>query len=169
MGTSVVAPTDSDDPDDWARYFDANPEVMHHLLRDVYVATRGPEHRPSLDDLWKMLEEPRFTDLPFVDAALQLLGDRSLRWLSVQVGMSLGTVHNLMNGKRPVVKPQRVPESMREIEKFARAFRVHPSYFSEWRRLWLMSLLDSAFAAKPELSAALFQRYAAVGPGRNGR
>jgi len=150
----------SDSEDFWAKYLDENPDVLHRLLADVYQATYGAEHPPSLDDLWDLMSSPRFSAAPFGEAVMELLGGRSITWLAQQSGMAQPALSRLINGQRPIVIRNDPKTSMQRIEAVARALRVHPSYFEEWRRLWIMSLLDSAFAGRPSLSIGVFRRYA---------
>jgi len=56
--------------------------------------------------------------------------------------------------------------SMYQIEAIARVLRVHPSYFVEWRRLWILALLDDAFAAQPHLSIGVWKRFSSHETGR---
>ena len=152
---------DSDSEDFWADYLGHNPDVLHRLLADVYQATYGAEHPPSLDDLWDLMSSPQFSNEPFGVAVKQVLGRRSVNWLAQQTRIGQPVLHRLVHGERPIVKIAEDPKvSMARIETVARALRVHPSYFAEWRRLWIMSLLDSAFTSQPSLSIGVFRRYA---------
>lgn len=150
---------ESETPEFWETYLAEHPDVLHRLLADIYHATHGSEKPPTLDDLWELMSAPRFSTLPFGEAVLDQLGDRSVRWLASQVGVALSHMQRHINGTRPIVSVHDHRGSMRRIEAVARALRVHPSYFGEWRRLWVMTLIDSAFAAQPGLSVGLFQRF----------
>lgn len=149
----------SDSEEFWAKYLNEHPDVLHRLLADVYQATYGVDQPPTLDDLWDLIGHPRFSSQPFGDAVRSVLGDRSVQWLAHQVGMAQPTLHRFVAGTRPIVTINDPRGSMQRIEQVARGLRVHPSYFAEWRRLWIMSLLDSAFVAQPALSAGVFRRY----------
>lgn len=150
---------ESGSEDFWCQYLDQNPDVLHRLLADVYQATYGAERPPSLDDLWDLMSAPRFSRAPFGEAVTDLLGSRSITWLAQQAGMAQPALSRLINGQRPIVIRNDPKGSMQRIEQVARALRVHPSYFEEWRRLWIMALLDSAFAGRPDLSIGVFRRY----------
>jgi len=159
----------SDQPDFWAEYLADHPDVLHRLLADIYQATYGSERPPTLDELWEIMATPRFTTATFGEAVLDLLEsqDRSLRWLAREVGIAAAQLSRYLSGQRPIVSVHDHRGSMRRIESVAAALHVHPSYFTEWRRLWIMSLLDSAFTAQPGLSVGIFRRYA--GFAENGR
>ena len=150
------------DPDFWSAYLQENPGILHHLLADIYQSVHGTERPPTLDDLWDLVSQPRFSNLPFPDALKEALGHRTGRWLATHTGLSKSMIHRLLTGERNVVVVDDVRGSMHSIEVISRALRIHPSYFAEWRRLWVMSLLDTAFDQRPELSAHLFRRFAQI-------
>ena len=151
---------DSDNEDFWAEYLGQNPDVLHRLLADVYQATYGVDHPPSLDDLWDLISSPQFSNDSFGIAVKTALGRRSVAWLAHQAGIAQPVLHRLVHAERPIVNINDPKGSMARMEAIARVLRVHPSYFAEWRRLWIMSLLDSAFASQPALSVGVFRRYA---------
>lgn len=146
----------------WVRYLDENPDVLHRLLADVYEATYGAEAPPTLDDLWKLMSaQPRYASVPFGEAVVDALGGRSINWLAGQAGVSQSVLSRLINGLKPVVNIKDIRGSMYRLERIAAVLRVHPSYFAEWRRMWIMTLLDSAFTAQPTLSIGVYRRYSA--------
>lgn len=159
----------SDDPDFWETYLAEHPDVLHRLLADVYQATYGSAKPPTLDDLWAIMATPRFTTEEFGNAVIDLLADRSVRWLASQVGIAHQQLSRYLSGQRPIVSIHDTRGSMRRIESVAKALKVHPSYFVEWRRLWIMSLLDSAFTAQPGLSVGIFRRYSGFENARSDR
>lgn len=148
------------EPDFWETFLAENPQVLHRLLADIYSATYGTEKPPSVHDLWELMSVPQFSTKPFGEAVFEVMGTRSIRWLARQVGMAHEPTRRLLIGARPIVMVNDVPGSMKRLEAFARALSVHPSYFVEWRRLWIMSLIDVAFTSQPSLSIGVFRRYA---------
>ena len=144
----------------WVGYLGEHPDVLHRLLADVYEATFGAETPPTLDDLWKLMSaQPRYASVPFGQALIDALGDRSINWLAQQAGISQSTLSRMVNGIKPVVNIKDIRGSMYRLERVATVLRVHPSYFAEWRRMWIMTLLDSAFTAQPTLSIGVYRRY----------
>lgn len=153
--------------DFWRTYLADHPDVMHHLLADLYQATRGVDAPPAtLDDLWGLVA-PQFSNAPFGEAVKTLLAGRSVRWLAGELHLHHSFVLRVLNGQRDLVSLRDPQESMRRIEEIARVLKVHPSYFAEWRRLWLMFLLDQAFEAHPNLSIGVYKRFS--GQAMNGR
>jgi hypothetical protein len=122
----------------------------------VYEATYGADAPPTLDDLWSLMSDhPRFASCPFGEALMDALAGRSLGWLAQQTGISQPVLSRLINGDRPVIYVKDPRGSMYRLERIAQALHVHPSYFAEWRRMWIMTLLDSAFTAQMSCSVPL--------------
>lgn len=169
MQTNPMAAA-SDQATFWNDYLAQHPDVLHRLLADVYQLTHGTERPPTLDDLWQLVDAPRFAVVPFGQAVRDILPDRRLRWLAQEVGLHEAYVWKLLNGHRDIELKHDVQGSMRRLEAFAMALQVHPSYFMEWRRLWVMSLLDSAFSTQPTLSIGVYRRFSGfAGPRGNAR
>lgn len=168
---SHPAGTGSDRPDFWEDFLAKNPDVLHRLLRDVYTATYGTERPPTLDDLWEVMAAPKFATEDFGPAVLDLLEQRghSIRWLAGQVGVVHPQLWRMINGQRPIINIHDTKGSMSRLEAVAAALKVHPSYFVEWRRLWIISLIDAAFATQPSLSVGVFRRFAGFEKPGNGR
>jgi hypothetical protein len=159
----------SADPEFWEHYLDEHPDVLHRLLADVFQATHGVDRPPTLDDLWDLVSTPEFSVKPFGDALHDALSGRSVRSLAVQIGIHQTLLTRYMTGERDIVSVRDPIGSMRRLELIAKALRMHPAYFAEWRRLWLMSLLDAAFTAQPALSIGVWKRFSGFGSGRVGR
>jgi hypothetical protein len=103
---------------------------------------------------------PSFTNEPFGEAVYALLGKRSVRWLASQLHMAHVPLLRILKGERALVNIHDPKRSMLRIEAVARVLKVHPSYFAEWRRLWIMTLLDAAFAERPNLSIGVYRKFA---------
>lgn len=151
----------SKDAQFWDQFLEANPDVLHRLLADIYRATYGADKPPSLEDLWAILEAPEFTGDPFGPAVRELATRRgkSLRWLALQARVDQKHLLRYLSGESRILSAYDIEGSMERIESIARPLRVHPSYFMEWRRLWVMRLMDSAFTAHPDLSVEVFRRF----------
>jgi hypothetical protein len=159
---------DTTDAAFWSGVLSDRPDVLHRLLADVHRSAYGASRPPTLEDLWDLVGEPAFSHEPFGTAFHEVLGTRSISQVAVRAGMHRGTLLRYVNAERPIVSTQDPEGSMRRLEVVARALVVHPSYFSEWRRLWIMMLIDGAFSGRPELSVSVYRRFSAVVT-RNGR
>lgn len=159
----------SEDPGFWEGVLRDRPDVLHRLLADVHRSTYGASRPPTLEDLWQAVASPSFSNAPFGQAFTEALGDRTASSVAARAGMHRKTLMRFVSEERPVVSPQDPVGSMRRIEVISRALGVHPSYFSEWRRLWVMSLIDMAFSDRPELSVSVYRRFSAVSSRVSGR
>lgn len=143
----------------WEDYLEQNPDVLHRILGDLYQATTGSREAPdTLEELWAVIT-PTFSQEPFGEAVLTLLGEQSLRSLALRTPFSVQVLHRWVRGERPVVTVNDVEGSMYRLEQIAKGLRVHPSYFAEWRRLWAVSLIDGAFTTNPNLSVTFFRKF----------
>lgn len=156
------------DPDFWRQLLTERPDVMYRLLGDLHQAAavikgQDPSRVPTVAEL-RDLVTAQYSNEPFGASLKQLLGKRSVRWLAAQLNLHHEQINRIIRGERDVVSIQDPTGSMYQIESIARVLRVHPSYFMEWRRLWIMSLLDDAFAAQPHLSIGVWKKFSGVGP-----
>jgi len=153
---------DTTDAAYWSGVLADRPDVLHRLLADVHRSAYGATRPPTLEDLWDLVGEPAFSHEPFPVAFREVLGDRSMSQIAMRAGMHRATLLRYVTEERPIVSAQDLDGSMRRLEVVARALVVHPSYFSEWRRLWIMTLIDGAFSGRPELSVSVYRRFSAV-------
>lgn len=157
----MSTPQPNTDPAFWLDLLQRDPEVLNRLLGDLWKTVqgiRGDNRIPSLAELYE-LPLPEFSTEPFPEALRAKLGGRSLRWLAQETHITKSHMHRLAHGERPIVSLSDPRGSMAQIASIARALRVHPAYFAEWRRLWLMTLLDDAFELHPNLSIGIWTRF----------
>lgn len=159
--------------DFWVELFDERPDVLHQLLGDIYLITKAHRDEPrggrrrgkagegNLTELLEMVT-PTFSNKAFPEAIKDLMGGMSVRAFAPRTGIPFQSLQRLINGDRPLERLYDPKGSMRLLEQIAAGGKVHPSYFMEWRRLWLMMRLDDALAAKPNLSVGLFRKYATL-------
>lgn len=169
---STDALTRSRDKRFWEDVFIRQPDVMYAMLGDLYTITKAHE-RPDvrggrrarvagdLDELWEMLT-PQFSTKEFGPALRDVMGNTSLRQFASAIPMHHRSLARLMDGERNIVNKHDPEGSMRTLERIAQVARVHPSYFNEWRRLWIFSTLDDVFAAHPNTSIGLIKKYAGM-------
>lgn len=145
----------------WDRYLADHPDTLNRILADLYQVTTGAKVPASLEELWGLVAPSYATD-EFPVAVKRLLNGRSVRWLARQIGVTQPYMHRLLTGEKPIISIHDPKGSMRRLELVAKALRVHPSHFAEWRRLWAMSLIDTAFASQPNLSIAFFKKFSGL-------
>lgn len=147
----------------WASFFEERPGVLHQLLGDLYLITKAHQRADrrggrrsrtingNMEELWGMLT-PRFATEPFGPATRELMGATSLRQFAKKVPMHHHALARLISGERPVVRPKDPEGTMRILEAVAKAGGVHPSYFLEWREVFVYNALQQAFETSPNLS-----------------
>ena len=151
------------DQDWWRQFLAQRPDVMYRLLADLYQASatargKDPTKVPTVDELRELVTQ-QYSNDPFPEALQTLLAGRSVRWLAAQMKIHHSLLTRMIRGERDIVAVTDPEGSMLRLEEIARILRVHPSYFVEWRRLWIMSLLDGAFAAQPNLSIGVWKKF----------
>jgi hypothetical protein len=158
----------------WVELFDKDPTVMYAILGDiakVYVATNGPRktgRRPgvnmSLDQLEKIIT-PQYSLEPLAESLPALIGEQSLRAFAAKVPVHHHQLRRLMRGEAPVTMPM--------LESLAKAGRVGPAYFVEWRGMYLAEMLTAIAASRPNVTVRFYKQLAramdGVGLARNVR
>lgn len=155
--------------DDWVDLFSQRPDIMHAILGDIYVITKANEaavrksgRRPryingNMDELYDMIT-PKFATEPFGVAIKDLIGDQSIRKFAAKIPMHYWSLIRLMRGERQIVNPNDIDSSMTTLEMIARAGRVSPNYFIEYRTLYIMRVFRDVFAARPNLTIGVMKK-----------
>lgn len=158
---------------DWIEFFDERPDVMHQILGDIFVITKAHNatvkksgRRPryingSLDELWEMIT-PKYSTDPFGESVKTLIGDQSIRSFAAKIPMHYWSLIRLMRGERQIVNPHDISASMTTLEQIAKAGNVHPTFFAEYRTLYIFSMFHDVFAAKPNFTIGLTKRLSEI-------
>jgi hypothetical protein len=154
---------------DWVNFFTERPDAMHQILGDIFVITkahnatvkksgRRPKHvNGNLDDLWNMIT-PKYSVKPFAESMTELIGDQSIRSFAAKIPMHYWSLIRLIRGERRIVNPNDIASSMQTLELIAKAGKVHPAYFVEYRTLYIFSMFNEVFEAKPNFTIGLVKR-----------
>lgn len=147
----------------WIDRFTEDPDLMWRIVGDMvrFVSSdeipRGdktngrsagarmvqPQHR-NLETVWRVLHG-HFSNDPFPVAVRELIGKRSMRLFAQRAGFkSSATLHRYIRGERQL--------TMEALEAMAKAGKVDPAYFVEWRALWLSRELFRAMVRRPNES-----------------
>lgn len=142
----------------WEAALDHDIDLFGRIVRDILKLEQAvpgrPGPRPSLDinaairrlhQLWG----DDFTIRPFPEAFRILAGDRSLRHVASVTKLNKDCVHRLLNGELD-------PDGY-HMRMVANAFDKHPSYFLEWRMLYITQAVMSRLAWSPERTIDLFR------------
>jgi hypothetical protein len=90
------------------------------------------------------LMETKYATIPFAQSLPELIGERSLRAFAQRAGMPHQTIQKMISGEARL--------EMWRLEALAKAGRVHPSYFMEWREGHVLTYLAELLASRPNLS-----------------
>ncbi|HXV57468.1 MAG TPA: helix-turn-helix transcriptional regulator [Gaiellaceae bacterium] len=96
-----------------------------------------------------MARKRRYSTAPFGETVASLMAERKLtyRGLAAKTGLSAGYLNHLVHGNRPV-------PSNDVIEMLARALKVEPAHFQEYRIRTITARLETM----PELVDRLYRR-----------
>lgn len=142
---------------DWDRAFAADIDLWGRVLRDIVKVGQdntgkpGPRAPLSQKDAaadLRFLMNDEHTMLPLREIVPILSQGMSIRELAEATGLNRNVVHRLMTG---VNEPD-----ANEIEHFAKAFRKDPSFFTEYRILYVLSALEAHMSKYPESSVSAY-------------
>lgn len=152
--------------DEWMALFDRAPHIWTDLLGDIFREVRAQEQRESgnarigrrpkaiqgtMAELEAMVT-PRFADEPFAVAVRELIGNRSLRAFAARVPMNHHTLTRMMRGELKL-DPWR-------LAAIAKAGRVSPAFFVEYRQAEVMHAVEVVLAAKPHFAVRVHRELA---------
>lgn len=144
---------------DWAAALDKDIDLFGRIIRDVLKLEQAvpgrPGPRPSLETnsairRMQQLLGNDFTLEPFHVALTNLRGERSVRAMAHKCNLDRNTLYRLMHGTLE-------PDGF-HMRMVAEGFNRHPSYFLEWRILYIVASLVRRFEWSPETSVAMFRR-----------
>lgn len=143
---------------EWVALFDRAPHVWADLLGDMFRELKALEQREAghakigrrprvvagtLAEL-EAITTPQLSMDPFPVAVRELIGGRSLRAFAARVPMNHHTLTRMMRGELAV--PQW------RLEAIAKAGRVSPAFFREWREAEVLAAFGAVLAARPNVS-----------------
>lgn len=142
----------------WVGFLDRRPDVITQILGDIYREVRAQEQREagsaptgrrpraiagSMDELDAMIT-PRYSNEPFAVAVEELRAGISLRAFAAKVPMNHHTLTRMMRGELRL--------EMWRLELIARAGKVAPAYFLEWRVMYVQECIEIALFKAPHLA-----------------
>lgn len=143
---------------DWEKALERDIDLFGRVLEDILKleqATPGrPGPRPSLDmnsaiRRMQQLLGHDFSLEAFPEALRILSNGRSIRVLARYVDLDYSQVYRLLRG--------RIQPDGYEMRMCAEAFGKHPSYFVEWRILYIVGALVRRLEWSPEASVRVFR------------
>lgn len=145
---------------DWEETFAIDIEMMGRIIGDlVAIGQRGgkgrsgPRKSPEFNaDSMQELRELFGLDYSMLDfpQSLSILGNGdSNKTIHDKTGLPLARIRKLVNGDEP--------PTMSEIIQVAHAYKKRPSYFADYRVLFVASRLATELERNPEYALGLFK------------
>jgi transcriptional regulator with XRE-family HTH domain len=150
---------------EWIELFDRAPHVMHAILGDIFREVRAEAEREggharigrrpkaidgTLDEMWDMVS-PRYSNEPFIVAVKDLVAAApSKRAFAIRARMDHATLLRLMSGRL-------LPDRHR-LEQIAKAGKVAPAYFMEWRSMYVAECFISLMTQRPTISVKVYRQ-----------
>lgn len=143
----------------WRKAFASDIDLFARLVKDILKLDQAqpgrPGPRPALDyeegvsRLRQYMGQDYALD-PFPEA-LRVLGDgRSIRSLARKTGLSKNHIHRLLTGD--------ISPDAYAMSTIAESFGKHPSYFLEWRTMWIASAIVDRLTSQPESSISMYRK-----------
>lgn len=143
---------------EWEDLFRQVPESFAAVMRAIFAeieAEEAPRHRHhkaparqrTIEDVYGVLY-PQFSTEPFA-VAIQPFLKPSLRAFAARSKINLSSLHRMVRGVEPL--------SLGKIEQIARAAKVAPAYFLEYRQLVITAAIEDQFRAHPAASVSAYK------------
>jgi transcriptional regulator with XRE-family HTH domain len=143
----------------WNVAFDRDLDLFARIVRDILKLDQAqpgrPGPRPSLDygqatHRLRQFMGQDYAMLPFPEALKALTGGLSIRKLSEKTGLERNLVHQLLRGERE--------PDVYAMTQIAKAYEKHPSYFMEYRILFITSAIVGRIEDVPEATINLYRK-----------
>ncbi len=141
----------------WEAAFRADVGLLGLIIKDVLKSDQSslgrPGPRPTLDpkrsvERYNQFIGDDYSLLPMDETLSNLKGKTSLRGLAAKTGLDYNKIYRLLNGTdAPDVA------SMQDI---ARAYGKHPSFFLEYRILFILGAIEQNLIESPESSVSAY-------------
>lgn len=144
----------------WNKAFQTDVDLFARLVKDILKLDQAqpgrPGPRPALDyeqgvTRLKQYMGEDYALEAFPEALKYLSNGRSIRAVARRADLSKNHVHRLLTGE--------VAPDAYAMKQIAEAFGKHPSYFLEWRAMWVANAIVEQMIKQPETSIAVFQKF----------
>lgn len=143
---------------DWNAALNEDIDLFGRIIRDILKLEQAvpgrPGPRPSLDvsaATWRLqqLFGNDYTIQPFNEALKALMGERSLRHVASMTGLNKDSIHRLLK--------QEIEPDGYTLTVCAKAFDKHPSFFLEWRILYITQAVTRRLEWSPETTIDIYK------------
>jgi len=142
----------------WDKVFELDPVIAGRIINDIIKiggpSTGRPGKRASLTEQeassrYRQIIGEDFSYSPFQDAFKDLCGKRSLSTVANLTGLDRNAVYRLIKGKEP---------SVDQMEEIAKGFKKSPSYFLEYRVMFVTAFVYEHLMGFPESSVVFYNK-----------
>ena len=157
----------------WLAFFDTSEgtHAMGRILGDIFDFVKAEEEREagvhrmgrrprrdgSLDEVYRTVFPQAYTMDPFREAMEKLLNGRSQRQFAPKIPMTQSMFSRLLRGDT-------IPD-MATLEHIAKAAKVHPSFFVEWRAMYVSSVIGQVLVDRPNIGVKVYRTLRQGEPG----
>lgn len=144
---------------DWAEVFKQDPHIMGKIISDIFKIENSSDSKPGkrpavertdAEQYLRTYEDNDYSILSFKDALNILKGKKSFRGMANKCDLSLNMIQRLLEGSMyPTVEV---------MEKVAKAFKKHPSYFVEFRIAYIVGMISERMQEIPEASIVPYKK-----------
>lgn len=158
----------------WLQFFDSSEgaHAMGRILGDIFDFVKAEEEREagvhrmgrrprrdgSLQDVYNTVFPQAYAMDPFREAMEKLLNGRSRRSFAPKVPMTQTMFNRLLRGD--------FEPDMQMLEAIASAAKVHPSFFLEWRAMYVSQQIERVLRARPNVGVKAYRGIRRGGPGQ---
>lgn len=144
---------------DWHQVFKQDPHILGKIISDIFKLESSsggrPGKRPAVDrhdaeQHLRRYDDDDYTILSFKEAFTIMKGTKSFRGLANKCGLSLNMTQRLLSGS--------MQPTIEVMEKIAKAFKKHPSYFIEYRISYILGMLSERMLDIPEASIVPYKK-----------
>lgn len=142
----------------WDKVFELDPVIAGRIVNDI-IKIGGPSNskpgkRASLTEneahsRYTQLLGNDFSEETFNPTFIRLCQGKTIRFVAAQTDLNISLVHNLLKGREPKID---------EMEKIARGFNKHPSFFLEYRIYAILDVLFNQLMTYPESSVVQYKK-----------
>lgn len=141
----------------WEAAFRADVGLLGLIIKEVLKSDQSslgrPGPRPTLDpkrsvERYNQFIGDDFSYLPMSETLDFLKGKLSVRGLAAKTGLDFNKIYRLLAGTSS--------PDVASMQSIAKAFGKHPSYFLEYRVLYILGAIEQEIVKSPESTATLY-------------
>lgn len=135
-------------------------DLLGRIIRDILKLEQAPPGRPgprpaldvsAAEGRLRQFQGHDYSVKPFIDATRALMGDLSARQFGEKTGLGRNRLQRLL--------AEQDEPSAYDMRLIAESCGKHPSYFMEWRILYIHAAVQRRLEWSPESTIALFETF----------